>query len=87
MPACRRSTTRDERGGIYGAKQRTSPITANLVGMSALEIEPAMTYRLQLRGPLESKDGAPPHPYIQYWEMVGATLDGPEIRATSAMPD
>jgi hypothetical protein len=35
--------------------------------MSALEIEPAMTYRLQLRGPLESKDGAPPHPYIQYW--------------------
>jgi hypothetical protein len=55
--------------------------------MSALEIEPAMTYRLQLRGPLESKDGAPPHPYIQYWEMVGATLDGPEIRATSAMPD
>lgn len=37
-----------------------------------------MTYRLQVRGPLESKDGAPPHPYIQYWEMVGATLDGPE---------
>jgi hypothetical protein len=54
--------------------------------MSALEIEPAMTYRLQVRGPLESKDGAPPHPYIQYWEMVSATLDGPEIHATSTMP-
>jgi hypothetical protein len=55
-------------------------------GMSALEIEPAMTYRLQVRGPLTSTDGSAPHPHVEYWEMAGATLDGPEIHATSAMP-
>ena len=54
--------------------------------MSGLEIEPAMTYRLRVRGPLESKDGSPAHPGVQYWEMVSATLEGPRIRATSSMP-
>ena len=45
-----------------------------------------MTYRLRVRGPLESTDGSPPHPSVQYWEMDSATLDGPRIKASSAMP-
>jgi hypothetical protein len=53
---------------------------------TAIELEFAMTYRLQVRGPLESKDGSPPNPRVQFWQMTSATLEGPKLRATSAMP-
>jgi hypothetical protein len=51
-----------------------------------IELEPAMTYRLEVRGPLESSDGSAPNPRRQYWEMTRATLEGPNIHAVSAMP-
>ena len=54
--------------------------------MTGLQIEPAMTYRLRVRGPLESSDGSPAHPAVRYWEMQSATLEGPRISARSAMP-
>ena len=50
-----------------------------------IELEPAMKYRLEVRGPLESKDGSESIPRRQYWEMTRATLDGPHIHATTAM--
>jgi hypothetical protein len=40
--------------------------------MSTLDLEFVMTYRLQVRGPLESKDGSPANPRRQYWEMSKA---------------
>ena len=54
--------------------------------MSGLVIEPEMTYRLRVRGPLESGDGQQEPAPVQYWEMESATLEGPRIRASSAMP-
>lgn len=51
-----------------------------------IELEPAMTYRLEVRGPLEADGGADPNPRRQYWLMERATLEGARIRATSAMP-
>ena len=51
-----------------------------------IELEPVMTYRLDVRGPLQSTDGSPADPRRQYWEMANAKLDGPSIRASSAMP-
>jgi hypothetical protein len=51
-----------------------------------IELEPVMTYRLEVRGPLEAADGSPKSERRQYWQMVKATLDGPRIHAVSAMP-
>jgi hypothetical protein len=51
-----------------------------------IELEFAMTYRLHVRGPLQATDGSPDDERRQYWEMSKATLEGPAIRATSAMP-
>lgn len=53
--------------------------------MDGLQLEFAMTYRLQVRGPLASTDGSPNSPRTQYWEMSKATLEGPSIRATTPM--
>ncbi len=51
-----------------------------------IELELAMTYSLEVRGPLEATDGSPANQRRQYWEMSRATLEGPAIRATSPMP-
>jgi hypothetical protein len=53
--------------------------------VDTLASELVMTYRLQVRGPLESRDGSPPSTRRIYWEMTKATLEGPQIRATSPM--
>jgi hypothetical protein len=45
-----------------------------------------MTYRLEVRGPVQSTDSANPNPRRQFWQMSQATLDGPRIKARSAMP-
>jgi hypothetical protein len=50
-----------------------------------IELEPAMIYRLDVDGPA-SGDGAASNPRRQFWQMTRATLDGPNIRATSVMP-
>lgn len=48
-------------------------------------LEPEMTYRLRVRGPLEATAGSP-RGTRQYWEMSEGTLEGPRIRARIAMP-
>ena len=50
-----------------------------------IELEKAMTYRVKVRGPLASTGGAPLGD-VRYWEMSDAWLEGPRIRARSAMP-
>jgi hypothetical protein len=50
-----------------------------------LELESCMTYRLDVRGPLESTDGSQPNSQRQYWEMSEATLEGPLIKASTPM--
>jgi len=54
--------------------------------MNQPELELAMIYRLQVRGPALARDGSPANPRTQFWEMLEATLEGPEIRASSPMP-
>jgi hypothetical protein len=51
-----------------------------------IQLEPAMIYRLDVTGPLESRDGSPSNPRRQWWQMTRATLEGPNIRASSPMP-
>jgi hypothetical protein len=51
-----------------------------------IDLEPAMLYRLEVAGPLESSDGSDTNPRRQYWLMSRATLRGPRIEAASAMP-
>ena len=51
-----------------------------------IELEPAMLYRLEVAGPLESSDGSGSDPRRQYWQMCRATLRGTRIEAASAMP-
>jgi hypothetical protein len=51
-----------------------------------IELEPAMLYRLEVAGPLESSDGSDANPRRQFWQMSRATLRGPRIEAASAMP-
>lgn len=51
-----------------------------------MQLQLEMTYRLKVRGPLESRDGSPASERRQYWEMASATLEGARIRASSAMP-
>jgi hypothetical protein len=49
-----------------------------------LRTEFAMTYLLEVEGPLVSAGGGePPH---QFWQMRHATLEGSAIRAASALP-
>jgi hypothetical protein len=50
-----------------------------------IELEPAFVYRLDVRGPVEPSDGSSPDPRRQFWEMTRATLEGPRVRATTAM--
>jgi Protein of unknown function (DUF3237) len=50
-----------------------------------IAFEKEMTYRVKVRGPLTSTAGAPLGE-VQYWEMSEAWLDGPLIKARSAMP-
>ena len=51
-----------------------------------IELEHAMIYRLDVMGPVEPKDSSPDNPRRQFWQMSRATLDGPRIKAVSAMP-
>ena len=51
-----------------------------------IELEPAMIYRLDVTGPVEATDGSAANPRRQFWQMTRATLEGPSIRATTAMP-
>jgi len=51
-----------------------------------MELEPAMVYRLDVTGPVESTDDSASNPRRQFWQMTGATLEGPNIRATTVMP-
>ena len=50
-----------------------------------LGLEPALTYRFSIRGPLGTTEGSP-HVTRQYWEMTSGTLTGSELRAEIAMP-
>jgi hypothetical protein len=50
-----------------------------------IQLEHAMKYVLEVKGPLESKDGSKPNPRRQFWQMSHATLEGPAIRATTAI--
>ena len=51
-----------------------------------IELEPAMIYRLDVSGPVEAADGSGANPRRQFWQMTRATLEGRNIRATTAMP-
>jgi hypothetical protein len=51
-----------------------------------IRLEPAMTFYLDVSGPLEASDGSQPNPRRMWWQMTRATLEGPNIHATSAMP-
>jgi hypothetical protein len=50
-----------------------------------MELEPAMTYRFRIRGPLEATEQSP-RGARQYWEMTEGTLTGPGLEAKIAMP-
>jgi hypothetical protein len=51
-----------------------------------IELEPAMIYRLEVTGPVEAADGSAPNPRRQFWQMTHASLQGPNIRATTVVP-
>ena len=51
-----------------------------------IQLEPAMVYELEVAGPAEAKDGSGANPRRQFWQMARATLKGPNIDASSAMP-
>jgi len=51
-----------------------------------IELEHAMIYRLDVSGPVESNDSSPDNPRRQFWQMSKATLEGPRIKAVTAMP-
>jgi hypothetical protein len=62
------------------------PFAAGVQGEAAmLELESVMTYRLIVRGPLESTEGSPRGVRL-YWEMTAGTLTGPDLTASIAMP-
>jgi len=50
-----------------------------------MQIEPAMTYRFRVRGPLATTEGSP-RGARQYWEMTEGTLTGSGVNARIAMP-
>ena len=51
-----------------------------------IELEPAMIYRLDVTGPAAAAEAAVPNTRRQFWQMTGATLEGPKIRAATVMP-
>lgn len=51
-----------------------------------IELHHAMIYRLEVAGPLESKDVPKGNPRRQFWQMSKATLKGEGIDASSPMP-
>jgi hypothetical protein len=51
-----------------------------------IDLEPAMTYRLEVSGPAKSSDDSERDPRYQFWQMTRATLEGPRIRASTPMP-
>jgi hypothetical protein len=51
-----------------------------------IELTYAMTYRLEVEGPLTSSDGSEPDSRRQFWQMSRATLEGPGIKASTPMP-
>ncbi|MGH8186465.1 MAG: DUF3237 domain-containing protein [Steroidobacteraceae bacterium] len=51
-----------------------------------IELEPAMIYRLDVTGPASSDDGSASNPRRVFWQMTRATLQGPNINATTLMP-
>jgi hypothetical protein len=55
-------------------------------GGMMIELEHAMIYRLEVAGPVEAMDGSGNNPRRQYWQMSSATLKGPKIDASSALP-
>ena len=50
-----------------------------------IELEPAMIYRLDVTGSAEATDGSASNPRRQFWQMARATLEGPNIHATTVM--
>lgn len=50
-----------------------------------IDLEPAMIYRLDVTGPAEAAGGFASNPRRQFWQMTRATLEGRNIRATTAM--
>jgi len=54
--------------------------------MSKPELAFEFTYRLDVEGPLESRDGPGPSAQTQFWQMSKATLEGPRIKASTPMP-
>jgi hypothetical protein len=48
-------------------------------------LEPEMTYRFRIKGPLPPTDGSP-RGTRQYWEMSSGTLKGERINAAIVMP-
>ena len=50
-----------------------------------MKLEPEMTYRFKVRGPLAATEGSPVGAR-EYWEMTEGTLTGDRIRARIAMP-
>jgi Protein of unknown function (DUF3237) len=50
-----------------------------------ISLEKEMIYRVKVRGPLATTNGAPLGE-IQYWEMTEAWLDGARIKAKSTSP-
>jgi hypothetical protein len=51
-----------------------------------IELTHAMTYLLEVDGPIEPADGSSPDQRRQFWAMSRATLDGPNIKASTPMP-
>ena len=51
-----------------------------------IELEHEMIYALEVAGPVEATDGSESNPRRQFWQMSRATLRGPRIDASSAMP-
>ena len=51
-----------------------------------MQLEHAMTYRLDVRGPVKSTDASIAAPRRQFWQMERATLEGQRIHATTPSP-
>jgi hypothetical protein len=51
-----------------------------------IELEHEMIYRLEVAGPVQADDGSGSNPRRQVWQMSRATLLGPRIDASTAMP-
>jgi hypothetical protein len=54
--------------------------------MHMIELTYAMTYRLEVEGPLTSSDQTESDSGRQFWQMKRASLNGPGISATTPMP-